>query len=392
MVSTLNILLLWWASCAQSDQAFDLPELLVAESGEVIDTVQEWQSQRRPEVIELFRENVYGCNPIDKPHNLKFEVKEINPEAMSGKATLKLVDISYGGPGGNGCIHLAVFLPNDRPSPAPGFLLICNRPREENIDPTRVTKSPFWPTEEIVDRGYVAATFHIEDVDPDEHDQFKNGVHGIFDPLDSPRGPDAWGSIAAWAWGASRCMDYFEADNDIDHTKMAVVGHSRGGKTALWCGATDERFALVISNESGCTGAALARRKSGEDIQAINNRFPHWFCENYKKYDGKEDELPIDQHMLLALMAPRLVYVSSATEDKWADPLGEFLSCVYAEPVFDLYGVKGLGTSTMPAANSPLHEGQIGYHLRRGSHDLTRYDWNCFMDFADKHWETATRT
>ena len=389
LTSALSVLVLWYTFWAEAENSIELPELLVAANGEVIDSTQAWQSLRRPELLELFRQNIYGRNPVDKPQDLNFELKEVNESAMSGKATLKLVEICYSGPGGKGCIHLTVFIPKKQKRPAPGFLLICNRPRDENIDPTRKVKSHFWPAEEIVERGYIAATFHISDVDPDEHDRFQNGVHGIFDPRHPSRAPDAWGSIAAWAWGASRCMDYFETDGDIDPSRMAVLGHSRGGKTALWCGATDQRFSLVISNESGCTGAALARRKFGEDIQAINHDFPHWFCENYKSFGGREHELPIDQHMLIALMAPRLVYVASASEDDHADPLGEFLSCVYAQPVFDLYHLEGVGASTMPGEHQPRHTGHIGYHLRKGSHNLTLYDWNCFLDFADKHWKPA---
>lgn len=363
----------------------NLPEVLKTLDGKRVTSPEAWRDGRRPEVLELFREFVYGRAPVGRPSSLRFEIRDTLEDFMSGDATRKLIDIHFAGAGGRGTIHLTVFIPNKVKKPVPGFVLICNRGRE-NIDPERKTISGFWPAEQIVRRGYVAATFHNSDLDPDEHDGFKNGVHGIFDRKDTERSPDAWGTIAAWAWGASRAMDYFESDPDIDAGKMAVVGHSRGGKTALWCGAEDERFALVISNDSGCTGAALARRKSGERVARINKGFPHWFCDNYKQFNDREDELPVDQHMLIALMAPRLVYVASASEDAWADPLGEFLACVHAAPAYELYGLEGMGTVIMPPPDRPIQAGHIGYHLRKGKHNLTEYDWNCYMDFADKHW------
>ncbi len=374
-----------------------LPDPLISNAGEKITTVEQWRKTRRPEILELFRANVYGRAPIGRPDDLRFEVKELNKNALGGAATFKHINIHFSGVGGKGMIKLMLFIPNKVLKPAPGFLLICNRDRE-NIDPTRKNKSTFWPVERIVERGYVAATFHNSDLDPDEHDGFKNGAHGIFDSKDSKRPADAWGTISAWAWGASRVMDYFETDKDIDEKHIAVVGHSRGGKTALWCGAEDERFALTVSNNSGSTGAALARNKTkrhqegkvrGERVKDINKRFPHWCCSNYKKFSDNEDELPVDQHELIALMAPRLVYVASASEDFWADQEGEFLSCFHAGPVCQLFGLRGVGAMKMPKIQQPLHTGHIGHHIREGKHNLVEYDWNCYMDFADKHWKIA---
>jgi hypothetical protein len=370
---------------AHAKDAWVLPDPLMTKAGVKITTPAEWEKMRRPETLELFRKHIYGRTPIGRPDGLRFELVETNRSALDGKATLKRVAIHYSGPGGQGMIQLSVFIPNHVPRPAPGYLLICHRGRE-NIDPTRKSRSEFWPVENMVERGYMAAAFHVSDLDPDKHDGFKDGVHGIFDPKGAERSPEAWGTIAAWAWGASRAMDYFETDADIDHKRIGVLGHSRGGKAALWCGAEDQRFALVISNNSGCTGAALARRRKGETVEAINKSFPHWFCANYKAYNGKEHTLPVDQHQLIALMAPRLVYVASATEDAWADPEGEFLSCVEAAPVYRLWGFEGVGAAKFPKADHPLHTGKIGYHLRTGRHNLTAYDWKCFMDFADKNW------
>lgn len=360
-----------------------LPDPLLTLGGERVATAAAWQTTRRPEVLELFRTHVYGRAPVGKPAGLKFETFDSAADAMDGKATRRQVRISYRGPGGEGAVHLVLFTPNAAKRPAPCFLLICNRPAGENIDPTRKVKSPFWPAEEIIARGYAAAAFFNGDVVPDRHDGFKSGVFAIYDT--APRPADAWGAIAAWAWGASRALDYLVTDPAIDARRVAVVGHSRGGKTALWAGAEDERFAMVVSNDSGCTGAALARGKQGEHIRDINRGFPHWFNDNYKRFADREDDLPLDQHMLAALIAPRLLYIASATEDSWADPRSEFLAGVHANPVFGLFGIQGLASAAMPNADTPIHEGHIGYHLRTGKHNLTEYDWGCFMDFADKH-------
>ncbi|MEO6784811.1 MAG: prolyl oligopeptidase family serine peptidase, partial [Chthoniobacteraceae bacterium] len=328
-----------------------LPDPVLTQSGARVTTSTAWETTRRPEVLELFRKHVYGRAPVGRPTDLKFEVFDSSADAMDGKATRKQIRISYGGPGGERAINLVLFTPNGVKQPAPCFLLICNRPAAENIDPTRAVKSPFWPAEEIVARGYAAAAFFNGDVVPDKHDGFKSGVFAIYDQ--SPRAADAWGTIAAWAWGASRALDYLVTDPAIDAKRVAVVGHSRGGKTALWAGAEDERFAMVVSNDSGCTGAALARGKTGERIRDINRGFPHWFDENYKAFVDREDELPLDQHMLDALIAPRLLYIASASEDSWADPKSEFLAAVHAGPVFGLFGLKGLASATMRKADAP---------------------------------------
>lgn len=386
------------ASAGAGAGELNLPELLRMQNGEAVSTPQAW-ARRRAEILELFRQNVYGRAPVGRPElfpslpggegrvrgAMSFQMTESDPKALDGKATRKQVTINYSGPGGAGAIRLLLFVPNERAGPVPAFVLLCNR-GAENIDPTRAKKSPFWPAELIVSRGYAAAAFLVADVDPDSDDGFKNGVHGIFDAKDQPRPPDAWATIAGWAWGGSRAMDYFETDKDIDAARVAVIGHSRGGKTALWCGAQDERFALAISNDSGCTGAAIARNKQGERIKDINTKFPHWFCENYKKFNGKEDDLPLDQHMLIALMAPRPVCVGSASLDTWADPGNEFLACVHASPAWQLFGLKGLAAENakMPAAEQPIQDGTIAYHLRTGKHDLIEYDWRVYLDFADK--------
>ena len=236
-----------------------------------------------------------------------------------------------------------------------------------------------WSIKQVVSRGFGVATVYYGDIDPDFNDGFKNGVHTLFE---SPRDSTSWGSVAAWAWGLSRIMDYLETDKDINAKKVIVIGHSRLGKASLWATASDKRFAMSISNNSGCSGAALSRRIFGETIGRINNSFPHWFCDNYKKYNENENQMPVDQHELLALIAPRPLYVASAAEDLWADPKGEFLSCVYASPVYELLGLNGFPAKEMPALNTPI-VGSIAYHIRPGKHDVTLYDWERYMDFAE---------
>jgi dienelactone hydrolase len=361
----------------------NLPDPLRSTNGAAVTSANDWRSSRRGEVLELFRQNIYGRMPIRRPDTLRFDVFDSATNAMGGKATRRQVRISYRGPGDEGSIRLVLFIPNQRTAPAPAFLLICNR-SVTNIDPTRAIKSDFWPAEEIVARGYAAAAFFNGDVAPDTKDSWTKGVHAIF-PVAGGRKGDSWGTIAAWAWGASRVLDYLETDSAIDARRVAVVGHSRGGKTALWAGAEDERFAFVVSNDSGSTGAAIARQKRGEQIRDINRGFPHWFCDNYKRFDGREEALPVDQHLLLALIAPRLVYVASASEDTWADPQNEFLAAVHASPVYELLGKRGVSSTNFPDADRPLHGGQMGYHVRTGKHNLTRYDWEQFMTFAERH-------
>lgn len=308
-------------------------------------------------------------------------------------------------------MDLLVYIPNGAKRPVPAFLgmnfygnqTISNDPgitlskrwvraskemgieNERATDASRGKHASRWPVEMILKRGYAVATVYYGDLEPDHNEGWKDGVRGYYlrQQGKSQFDPDDWGAISAWAWGLSRAMDYLVTDTDIDGRRVAVHGHSRLGKTALWAGAKDERFALVISNDSGEGGAAIARRNFGETVADLNRVFPHWFCERYKEYSADPGLLPVDAHELIALSAPRPVYVASATEDRWADPKGEFLAALNAEPVYALFGKAGLDTDTMPEAGRPIGK-TIGYHLRMGSHDITAYDWEQYLNFADR--------
>jgi hypothetical protein len=363
---------------------YELPDPLIKPDGSVVRSQGEWNVQRT-NLLETFRTKVYGHRP-DQPDNLSFEISEVNSEAMDGRATLKRVNIISEHQGRNHQFEVILFLPNDIDKPVPVFLLMNNR-GPENTDPSRSEKSGFWPAEDVIERGYGIAAIQNNDLSPDDTERFHEEVIRLFEgEIEiNDRPADAWMTLAAWGWGASRVMDYFETDSDVDEQKVALLGHSRGGKASLWAGAEDDRFSLVISNESGAGGAALSKREFGETVEAVN-RFTHWFTANFKEYNGREQDLPIDQHMLISLIAPRAVYVASADEDLWADPRGEYLSLAHASPVYALWGYDAIEPDQMPPLDSPVSYENRGYHVRSGGHNLTPQDWGYYMDFADQLW------
>ncbi len=387
-----------------------LPDPLVSISGTSITSGEDWQTLRRPEVLELFREHVYGRTP-DIPGQVKFETTSTTL-ALDGLATRTQVRITLDSlPEWQG-IDLVLYTPARATGPVPVVLglnfygnhAITDEPDVPLSDrwmrasetmgivdhgATEASRGKLahrWPLQIFMERGYAVATAYCGDIEADHAEGWRTGVRGMV-AGSGQRPQDDWGCIGAWAWGLSRMLDYCQKDNRLDVTRSIVIGHSRLGKTALWAGAQDERFALVISNNSGEGGASLARRNFGETIEIITNAFPHWFAPQYKTYAGRENEMPVDQHMLIALMAPRPVYVASATEDRWADPLGEFLSAVYAADVYRLFNLKGLETTTQPAPGKSIGE-QIGYHIREGKHDITTQDWMFYLDFADRHFNS----
>lgn len=388
-----------------------IPDVLACEDGTRVASKQQWIEKRRPELLRVFEREVYGRTPGGKTGGMRFKVTSENKQALGGKATMRQVSIYFTDKDEPRC-DVLLYLPNDRKQPAPVFVSlnfggnqsVINDPgitlptgwfREDKeklytgnkaSEQSRGSSERRWPLEAIITRGYGVATAYYGDLDPDFDDGFQNGVHPLFyKPGQTKPADDEWGSIGAWAWGLSRMADYLQTLPEVDGGKLAVLGHSRLGKTSLWAGAQDERFGIVISNNSGAGGAALSKRIFGETCAVLNKAFPHWFCGNFKKYSDNEASLPVDQHELIALIAPRPVYIASATEDTWADPKGEFLGGKLAEPVYALFGKAGLGVAEPPAPDSSVGD-SVGYHSRTGKHDILLFDWERYMDFADRHW------
>jgi hypothetical protein len=393
--------------------AYTLPDPLVRANGRRVNSAGDWRRNRRPELLRLFEEEVYGRAP-GQPGGMKFEVVSVVTNALNGMATRKEITIWFTGKKDGPSMDLLLYIPNAAKKPAPAFLGLSFNGNhavttESDVklsdrwaadrrggcvtnnratDACRGSEASRWQIEKVVASGYALATAYYGDIEPDFEEGWKLGLRAALSPAgaNTEFKPDEWGAISAWAWGLSRALDYLETDRRVDAKHVAVIGHSRLGKTALWAGVRDERFAIVVSNDSGEGGAALARRRFGERTGDLNRRFPHWFCGNFKKYSDQEDDLPVDAHQLIALIAPRPVYVASATEDLWADPLGEFLAAKAAGPVYQLFGKAGLGVDAQPAADRPVGD-VIGYHLRTGKHDITEYDWEQYLRFADRHFK-----
>jgi len=383
---------------------YQLPDIFTFENGEKVKTPADWQ-ERRAELLDLFAEHVYGHAP-EWDGEIDITLLYENKKALNGTTHMRELKITLLKDNQTLDIFLLLYLPLSNAG-APIFMgynfygnhtttsdtsvklnphWIRNNQdfhinENRSTEASRGIRNSRWPAKEIIQRGYGLATIYCGDLDPDYDDGFQNGVHQL---MQTNTKDNTWGTIAAWSWGLSRLLDALENNILEKEQKVFVIGHSRLGKAALWAGALDQRFDMVISNNSGCGGAALSRRQFGETVERINNNFPHWFAGNFKQYNKNEDQLPVDQHQLLAVVAPRPLYVASASEDLWADPYGEFLSAKAASEIYEFMDLKGLPALKMPETKQPLH-GTIGYHIRSGKHNITTYDWKQYMDFADKH-------
>jgi hypothetical protein len=384
---------------------YTLPDPLICQDGAAVKDARVWREKRRPELLRTFETEMYGKTLLGRPSQMRWVTLEEKKDARGGRATRLRIAVLFDGRETGPRMELLVYLPLEAKGPAPVFLGLNFEGNYATTDeqdiplPThwlnneaaagvtnhlavaaaRGHESQRWQYDYALAHGYGVVTACYCEIDPDFHDGFTNGVH----VLARPQGPGDWASIGAWAWGLSRALDVLETLPRVDAKRVIVMGHSRLGKTALWAGAQDERFAATISNDSGAGGAALSKRIFGERIENLNKNFPHWFCANYARYNGKEDECAFDQHELIALLAPRPVLINSATEDRWADPRGEFLAGVAAAPVYRLLGTDGIARQDWPPAGE-LVSSRISYFLRPGKHDVTLEDWKAYVAFADR--------
>lgn len=384
-----------------------MPDPLVMLDGRRVTTKEQWTKERRPELQALFQYYMYGAIP-PKPAGLKFTKVTEYSDFLGGHATLKLITVETG-PAPAPQIDLMLVVPNDkRRGPAPVFLAMNFCGNHTLTEDTRVpltrnwvggscpgctngttseaargTQATNWPLQEIIGRGYALAAFYSGDVDSDRGN-VSSGLYAWMAGGDPAKNnPTNRGTIAAWAWGFQRCVDYLVTDREVDGTRIAAVGHSRNGKTALLAAAFDERIALAIPHQAGCGGTAPSRGKIGESVQRINTAFPHWFNGAFKEFNTAPERLPFDQNALVALCAPRPVLLSNAEGDQWANPSGQFEVLQAADPVYRLLGVEGLAAKEMPPQRQ-LVNSRLGYYIREGKHSMTADDWGVFLNFADR--------
>ena len=348
---------------------YTLPDPLVMLNGQRVADTSVWKTKRRPEILRMFEENVYGKATVNGPEGMHWETTAEDRNALNGSAVEKKVTLYFSKENSWPKLEVDIILPN------------LGKPVPVLMASTWVPDAKL-----VVSKGFGLVTFDAREIEPDDKDSaYKKGIRKFFDPPDRKvPALDEWGTIAAWSWTMRRVMDCIETNAAIDSRKVCLLGFSRFGKAAMWAGAQDERFAMIFSCESGCGGATIVRRGVGETVKLINNQFPHWFNGNFKSFNDRVSELPVDWHMLIALMAPRPVYVSTAEEDLWGDPRGTFLAAKAAEPVYELFGERGLRVTQMPPIETSVGD-FIGYHMRKGKHGLIDEDTEKFIEFAKKH-------
>ena len=389
---------------------YTLPPLLAQPSGDSVRTAEAWWTARRPRLLRQFRTHIYGDLP-PLPPAVRVEAHGATPDALGGAATRRQVTLHFTDRPEGPELDLLIYRPNDVDGPVPVFAGLNfagnhtvtaapgirlpdgwvpdwgDVPSDSGraVAAARGTRERRWPVEQIVGRGYGLVTAYYGDLFPDRVGGFSESVYQLAPDaanLDTSGGD--WSAISAWAWGLHRMVDYAARADALDDDRVIAVGHSRLGKTALWAGATDRRIAAVLDNASGAGGSALFRRRYGERVVHLVQSFPHWFCDTFGRYRENESALPVDQHQLLALIAPRPLLVSPKSEDQWADPRGMVLSARHASPAWRLLGHEGLAVDTMPAPGTPVPS-RVGAFLRPGEHDLLPADWAVFLDFADRH-------
>ena len=382
-----------------------LPDLLTLSSGKKVKDIKTWENIRRPQILRLLEENQFG-KVTGNPEDVSFKIFEKATAVFEGKAIRRQIIIDFGN---EVKADLLIYLPVKLDKPSSLLFNIGFFPNNQTVNDPGVKQGQVWNMEkqrvpatgespfpktdvmQFINRGYGFATVYYGDFEPDFLGGIKYGIRARYlKPGQTAPAPDEWGAISAWAWGLSRAMDYFEKDPEIDASRVAITGVSRLGKTALWAAARDQRFALAIPSCSGQGGAAISRRNYGETIKLITlpQRYGYQFCENYTKWGNDPNAAPMDAHMLIALMAPRPVLLQTGDTDKWSDPRGEFKAAVAAEPVYNLFGKKGLNTGLIPSSGKPiLHD--IGYYMHEGGHGMFNNegvsDWNVYFDFMDMH-------
>jgi dienelactone hydrolase len=385
-----------------------LPDPLVMLDGRRVSSKAQWVNERRPELKALFQHYMYGDIP-PKPAHMDTKALGEYHDFLSGKATLKLVRLEMGSPNAPQ-IDLMLVLPNEPKGPAPVFLAmdfcgnhaLTDDPRvplarswlgsgckgctnNAATEAARGAQAGDWPLADIVRRGYGLAAFYSGDVDPDRTDVSEGIYAWLANGDPAKNNPTNRGTIAAWTWGFERCVDYLVTDHAVDAHRIAALGHSRNGKTALLAAAFDERIAMAFPHQAGCGGSAPSRSQTGESVKAINDRFPHWFNAQFKLFNGATERLPFDQNCLVALCAPRPVLFTAATGDQWSNPAGQFQVLQATDPVYRFLGSEGLAAKEAP----PVHKlvaSRLGYYLREGKHSMTADDWAVFMDYADSQW------